>query len=102
MILAFRLNMPGVRSWNGRWSGEGKDYVKVVTLRGKAGETKGRQILSEGSFDYCFGDGWLARVDVEEVGSAGAARLRKKSAGFCGYDWMVDSIVKNGRIEVNR
>jgi hypothetical protein len=102
MILAFRLSMPGVSSWNGRWSGEGKDYVKVVTLRGKAGETKGQQILNEGSFHYSFGDGWRARVDVEEVGSAGAARLRNKSAGFCGYDWMVDSIVKNGRIEVQK
>ena len=102
MILAFRLYMPGVKSWNGRWSGEGKDYVKVVTLRGKAGETKGQQLMSHGSYHYDFGDGWRARVDVEEVGSAGAARLRRKSAGFCGYDWMVDSIVKNGRIEVQK
>ena len=102
MILAFRLNMPGVSSWNGRWSGEGKDFVKVVTIRGKAGETKGRQILSEDSFNYSFGDGWLSRIDVEQVDSAMAARLRRHSAGFCAYDWMVDSIVKNGRIEVGK
>lgn len=98
MILAFKLSMPGVSSWNGRWSGEGRDYVKVVTFRGKSGKTKGQQLLSHGSYHYDFGDGWRARVDVEEVGSAGAARLRRKSAGFCGYDWMVDSILQFGEI----
>ena len=98
MILAFKLSMPGVSSWNGRWSGEGRDYVKLVTFRGKAGENKGQQLLSHGSYHYDFGDGWRARVDVEEVGSAGAARLRRKSAGFCGYDWMVDSILQFGEI----
>lgn len=98
MILAFKLSMPGVSSWNGRWSGEGRDYVKVVTFRGKSGKTKGQQLLSHGSYHYDFGDGWCARVDVEEVGSAGASRLRRKSAGFCGYDWMVDSILQFGEI----
>ena len=102
MILAFRLNMPGVRSWNGRWSGEGKDHVKVVTLRGKAGAAKGQQILNERSFHYSFGDGWVARIDVEQVDSGRAARLRRNSAGFCAYDWMVDSIMRIGRIEVNQ
>lgn len=98
MILAFRLSMPGVKSWNGRWSGEGKDYVKVVTLRGKASKIKGQQILSHGSYHYDFGDGWRARIDVEQIDSAQSARLRRREASFCGYDWMVDSIVKFGKI----
>ena len=98
MILAFRLNMPGVNSWNGRWSGEGRDHVKVVTFRGKAGNAKGQQILSHGSYHYDFGDGWRARIDVEKIDSARAARIRRGQPTFCGYCWMVDSILQFGKI----
>jgi len=41
---------------------------------------------------------WGAAVAVNEVSSAEAANLRTKSNGFCGYEWMVDSILKHGRI----
>ena len=51
MLLAFELSMPGVNSWNGRWTG------------------------------------------------ATARKLRKASAGFCGYDCMVDEIRFHGRIK---
>jgi hypothetical protein len=29
-----------------------------------------------------------------------AAKLRKISSGFCGYDWMVRSIMRDGYIHV--
>jgi len=99
MILAFRLSMPGVSSWNGRWSGEGRDYVKVVNLgRTQKAEKKGRALVEKGSFYHSFGDGWTACVSVEEVDARQAATLRRKSAGFCGYDWMVESIRWHGEI----
>ena len=31
-------------------------------------------------------------------GGAAANRLLKESAGFCGYDWMISSIIRNGYI----
>lgn len=34
----------------------------------------------------------------ESADSKEAAKLRKRSAGFCGYDWMVDSLLMDGRI----
>ncbi len=96
MILAFRLSMPGVNSWNGKWSGEGRNYVvtRPVLKRHQA------EIANHvgKSFTYNFGDGWCASVEVTEVDSKDAAQLKRVSHGFCGYDWMVDSILSHGRI----
>lgn len=59
----------------------------------------GEEILSEGSFYYDFGDGWGMRIYVREVDSKEAAIIRRRSRGFCGYDWAIDSIIKNLEIK---
>jgi hypothetical protein len=99
MKLAFFLTMPGVNSWNGRWSGEGRRYV-LIRGRGatKAFKAHTSAILERGYFSYNFGDGWVAGVEVREVTASEAAKLRRSSDGFCGYDWMVDSIMQDGEI----
>ena len=90
----FRLSMPGRNSWDGRWSGGGRNYAIVRTVTDKkAAELevdKGPQ-----SWGYGFGDGWFASVTARIVPKG--ERL-KKSNGFCGYDWMVGSIVAFGEI----
>ncbi len=91
MTLVFVLSMPGCASWNGRWSGEGKLYSIVRRFRGKSPEP--------GHYSYAWPDGWRASVEVRQVDFSEARRLRRNSKGFCGYDWMVDSIVKHGRIQ---
>lgn len=96
MLIAFELSMPNVGSWNGRWSGEGNCYVIVKWFR-KMPET-----FKLGYYHYDFGDGWSAGVTVRECSSTAAAKLRKQSKGFCGYDWMVDEIVTYGRIKTLR
>jgi len=98
MILCYELSMPGRGSWNGGWSGEGRLYAIVRTYRGKVGEEKAAAILEVPSYYYRWDDGWAARVNVRKVDSHEAARIRKKSAGFCAYDWMVDSIERDGTI----
>ena len=35
MILEFKLSMPKVNSWNGKWSREGEYFAKIITFRGK-------------------------------------------------------------------
>lgn len=89
MLIAFELTMPGRNSWDGKWSGEDRCYVIVKGLR-KPPELR--------SYGYNFGDGWYARVAVFEVSPTTARKLRKQSNGFCGYDWMVDSIIRDGAI----
>lgn len=93
-MLAFYLSMPGCPSWDGKWSGDGKFYAKVVSKRTKEKELDGK------SFTYRWSDGWCARVDVRKVDAQTARKIRKKSQGFCGYDWMITSIIENGEILV--
>ena len=96
-MLAFVLSMPGIGSWNGKWSGEGRLYARVRKLsKSKEDELNGK------GFDYRWNDGWCACVDVEKVCSKEAAKIRRNSVGFFGYDWMIDSIIANGKIEAPR
>lgn len=92
MIISFELSMPGCNSWNGRWSGENEPYAKVINFRTPPKRFK------LGYYSYDFGDGWRAGVTVREVDAATARKLRKQSRGFCGYDWMIDSIRCDGAI----
>ena len=79
----FELSMPSNNSWNGKWSGEGAAYTVAKTLpAAKAEGLKPR-------YTYSFGDGWVAAVRVRE-----AAPREKATNRFCGYEWMIDSILK--------
>ena len=89
MRIVFNLTMPNVGSWNGVWTGKRPDYnlTKQVSVA-KAEELDGQ------SWYYNFGDGWGASVSAR-VPTKGE---RIRSAGFCGYNWMVDSILSHGKI----
>lgn len=115
-ILSFELTMPNKGSWNGKWSGEDRKYFIVRKFDNKVadkimegaetspiyegffapvkvGETPARK-----SYYYGWNDGWGANVRVEYVDAREANKRRKNSAGFCGYDWMVDSIINYDEI----
>lgn len=81
----FELSMPSNNSWNGKWSGEGNQYTVARTLPNTK-ELKPR-------YTYSFGDGWVAAVKVRD-----AAPREKVSGKFCGYEWMIDSILKRDAI----
>lgn len=98
MTLLFELSMPNRGSWNGGWSGECDYFAIVKSFRGKKGERKAAEILAKGSFYYSWSDGWGARVVVRQVNASEAAGARRRSAGFCGYDWMVRAICDYGEI----
>jgi hypothetical protein len=98
MLLAFVLTMPGAASWNGRWSGEGQLYARVRRYRGKKAVERARSLI--GSHYYHWNDGWSACVEVKEIDGNESRRIKRKSQGFCGYDWMVESIDLHGEIRV--
>lgn len=98
MILQFTLSMPGCSSWDGKWSGSSKLYAKTESFTGKKRIAKAQSIIDKGYYSYNFGDGWRAGVSVEQITGSRASQVRKKSSGFCGYDWMVDSIIDHGDI----
>jgi len=103
MLMAFILTMPNVGSWNGKWTGESNLYARVFNFTNrygtsKAAKDKAHSILAEGNYHYNFGDGWSANVEVKAVSASEATKIRKESKGFCGYDWMIDSILQDGNI----
>ena len=96
--VSFVLSMPNRGSWNGGWSGEKNLYCKIKSFN----DTKKNQDrLSKlpGSYYYNFGDGWGASINVEIVDGKTSSKLKRQSRGFCGYDWMIDSIISNGEIK---
>ena len=83
----FELSMPSNNAWNGKWSGEDNTYTVARTLpAAKVDGLKPR-------YTYSFGDGWVAAVRVRE-----ALPREKPTNRFCGYEWMIDSIVKRDAI----
>lgn len=99
MLIAFELTMPNRGSWNGRWSGEDRRWIVVRNMgRGKRAEETAKPILEKGHWHYSWSDGWGASIVAREVDGQQAAKLRRMSAGFCGYDWMVSSIIKHNKI----
>jgi hypothetical protein len=84
--------MPNVGSWNGKWSRDGDLFVRCRTEFDVPKEHWNKE------FVYDFGDGWTACVSVERMPIGEARKLERKSKGFCGYDWMIRSIIKNGEI----
>jgi hypothetical protein len=91
-MIIFTLTMPGVGSWNGRWSGENNVYAIKKPDRSVPKEIIGK------SFYYRWDDGWAGNITVESVSAAEANKIMRKSKGFCGYDWMVRSLIKHGEI----
>ena len=92
----FVLSMPNVGSWNGQWSGQGNLYCVVKPMTAKHKE------LHNNSYYYNFGDGWGASIKVLKVESKEASKMKKASRGFCGYDWMISSILTHGDIRLNK
>lgn len=88
--IIFELSMPSNNAWDGKWSGEGNTYTVAKTLpAAKAEALKPR-------YTYAFGDGWVAAVRVRE------AKPREKATNrFCGYEWMIDSILKHDVIRAD-
>ncbi len=94
MRVEFKLSMSKIGSWDGRWSGEDKNYVIYKNVSKDRCKWLGLKTENDKqSWAYDFGDGWVACI---------AARLypsnlkKEKSDGFRGYEWMVDNIIKWG------
>lgn len=99
MQVAFVLSMPGNNSWNGKWSGASNLYAVVKTIHGAKAQKKWTdQLALKGEFGYDFGDGWYANVSVGIVTPDKARQLRRDTKGFNGYEWMIESIERYGKI----
>lgn len=91
--IEFKLSMPGRASWNGGWSGESRNYILVRELDDIAIARLLGAAMTSASWSHRWSDGWCAEVTARIVP---AGEELPKSDGFCGYDWMVDNILRNG------
>ena len=90
----FRLSMPRAGSWNGKWSGEGKNYSIVRRIS----EKRFKELFGDKnyrSWSHFWSDGWSATVSAHGLDKGERV---KKSDGFYGYDWMISDIIANGEI----
>jgi len=101
MILSFEITMPNVGSWNGKWTGKENLHFAFRNMPKK--EAKKFMAGKEAeNFYYNFGDGWGANVKMKPIDAITKAKIQRKNSGFLGYDWMIDSIFKHGKIIIER
>jgi len=95
--LVFKLSMPHCGSWNNKWSLENENFTIAKRFR-KCDFEKLPNIVGK-YHEYRWDDGWTAVVNVQHLtNSKDVKQLTKNSKGFCGYDWMIDSLLKFGKI----
>jgi hypothetical protein len=102
--IEFKLTMPGRNTWNGKWSGDERNYTIVKSLKDEE-VSRVFDTFADGSavsldrttksWFYRWPDGWSALVTARIVPRG--ERLRK-SDGFNGYEWMIASILQYGKI----
>ena len=91
-MIVFELSMPNVGSWNGKWTGANRNYIR--TMR----ECDVPKEYWNKDFYFHWDDGWSACISTTKMPCNEARKLERKSDGFCGYDWMIKSIIRNGEI----
>lgn len=87
--IIFELSMPNNNSWNGKWSGADNKYTVSKVL-----SKKDCELFIGKSYYYNFGDGWTACVKCRLP-----APREKATNNFCGYQWMITSILLHNEIK---
>ena len=93
-MITFELTFPHAASWNGKWSGADRKYIRAWR------EYDVPKELWDKDFFYRFDDGWEACISVRKCLANETRKLLKESAGFYGYDWMIKSLVNDGYIHI--
>ena len=95
-MVVFKLTMPNRNTWNGKWTGD-----EMIFARSKKDKDVPKEVIGK-SFLHHWADGWIACVSVEKMDCKEANKLMRMSNGFCGYDWMIESIIRYGEIRYKR
>jgi len=94
--VCFELTMPGVASWNGKWSAANEGHYIFKEFAPKYFEEHKDKLI--GSWHYTWSDGWRACVSSYVIDGNESRRRKRINKGFYGYDWMVNSILSVGEI----
>lgn len=101
--LLFEYGHKTIGSHNGKWGGQTLVFAKSKRLYKEQEQflqSKGisTNLGDQTTFFHDFGDGWTAKVTMTVGRVRDFKEIMKQSKGFYGYDWMIDNILKYGRI----
>lgn len=97
--LLFELTMPNPPTWNGHWKGENDKHTKAIAVDDKD-FAKLPDIINQ-NFYYRWNDGWTALIKVSVTYDyLEKEKFVRGSKGFCGYDWMIKTLMKYGEIRI--
>jgi hypothetical protein len=92
--IEFTLSMPARGSWDNKWYGEGRHFAVIKTMTdANAAKLMGSETAETRYWTYAWNDGWCAGITARVMLHG---ERKKKSAGFCDYDWMIDNIIDHG------
>ena len=98
MFLQFTLNKPNKETIVDREFTK-KVYARILKIDEKKIPNI-MDILKTKYFHYDFNDEWSGGVTVEKVTKKRAEFVSKNTLGFATYQWMIDSILKDGFIHL--
>lgn len=94
-MIVFSLSFPTNGAWNGKFTGEGNLYAKTKDIRNK---DEVSSLIKGSPYSYRWDDGWTVLIEVYEMNGKEVTKIRRKSKGFMGYDWMIKSILEHRKI----
>lgn len=94
--LLFSLYMPNPPTYNSKWLLEEEDHTVARSFTDSEFAKLPDNIL--GVHFFYWDDGWIAQIFVRQVDLREKRNRLKKSSGFCGYEWMVESLIERGKI----
>lgn len=50
------------------------------------------------NWQYSWGDDWRANIEAKAVSDVECSEMLSVNVGFCGYEWMLNSIIKYDKI----
>ena len=92
--VAFQLMF--LRQLDGSWVPADDKFL--ATTRQFMSQGTACKFVEHGEYVFDMEDGRRAVITAQRINEAQRNRLVRESDGFCGCEWMVDSIVKHGKI----
>lgn len=87
-------------NWNTRYYSGGNDRNFSILRVWNATETKKLGLVDKcKGYHYNFGDGWALNVELRKCSNSELKQYKKECNPYHSYQWMVDSILKFGKID---
>ncbi|MHB8281271.1 MAG: hypothetical protein ACYDDE_00535 [bacterium] len=84
---------------SGKWSGYSKKHGKIIKLSESDFKKFKNTVQNKYFWSHRFSDGWLISFSLNIIDSYKANKIKKTLDGVCGYENIVNEIIKTGEIK---